>query len=90
VTLTRDVRRNFHMIGKTNAGDFAQRGVGLLGRHGLDLGTYAALLGSPLRTAGATRIPTKRIIGEPKRWRFGLFLDALPALPDQLIDRRHN
>src|SRR5215207_4428104 len=85
-----DVRRDLHTVGQANPGDLAQRRVGLLRRHGLDLGTHAALLRgmrSRTKTAGVT---PKRIAGETQRRRLGLFLDALAALTNQLIYRRHD
>src|SRR5687768_17395683 len=87
--LARDVRRHFHTIGKANTGDLAQCRIGLLRRHGLDLGADAALLGGIGPRPETTGIPTQRIVGEPQRGRLGLLLDALAALTNQLIDRRH-
>src|SRR6266566_10049748 len=41
---TGDICRNFETIRQTNAGHFAQRGVGLLGRRRVDARAYAPLL----------------------------------------------
>jgi hypothetical protein len=44
-----DVRRDFFAVGKADAGDLTQRGVGLLGGHGLDDQAHAALLRAGLK-----------------------------------------
>src|SRR3954447_9196891 len=89
VTLTRNVRRNFHLIGKADSGDFAQRRIRFLGRHCLYLGAYAPLLRCIATLALTTGIPTHGCIRESKGWRLCLFLDALSAFTDQLINRWH-
>src|SRR5688572_28554 len=78
--LARDVGRDLHMIGQTDPGDLAQCRIGLLWRHGLDLGAYTALLRGMGSRTKATGIATQRVVGEPQRGRLGLFLDALAAL----------
>lgn len=51
VALSADVCRYFHAISKAHAGDLAKRGVGLLGRNGLDLEAHAATLGARVEVA---------------------------------------
>src|SRR4051812_14229163 len=87
---TGDVSRDLHTVGQANPGDLAQRRIGLLRRHGLDLGAYTALLWGMCSRTKTSRVTPERIAGEPQRRRLGLFLDALAALTNQLIDRRHD
>src|SRR6476660_4411906 len=88
--LTRNVRCHFHLVGQANSGDFPQRGIRLLGRHGLDLGAYATLLRRVAPPALTTGIPTHGCIGVSEGWRLGLLLDAFSAFTDQLINRWHD
>src|SRR5579864_7976616 len=49
VLLAGDIRRHFLAVAQADAGDFAQRRVGLLGGHGLDLKAHAAFLRAGLQ-----------------------------------------
>src|SRR4029078_12431238 len=60
MSLARDVAGHFHLIGKTDAGDLAQGGVGLLRRRGVDARTH-----SPFLRAGLHRrhfVPLDRLL----------------------------
>jgi hypothetical protein len=83
MTLTRDVGRYLHSVGEPDSGYLAQRRIGLLGRHGPDLGTDAPFL---RRTLVLNHPVFQRIKGKAKRRRFGL-LDALfSPFTYQLVD----
>src|SRR5579859_3332946 len=83
----RDVRRDLHVIGEADAGDLPERRVRLLRGHRADDRADATLLGralTELHEAAVERVPRRA-----QRGRVHLRLLALPALADQLRDRRH-
>src|SRR5699024_4694 len=89
MSFTRNVRRNFDAARQTNAGNLAQCRIGLLGRHGLDLRAHASLLRRVVRAAEGATVASHAAIGVAQGWALGLLIDALAALANQLIDRRH-
>lgn len=88
--LTRDVRRDFHLIGKAHPGDLPKRGIRLFWRHRLHLGANAPLLRCTASPALTTSVPTDGCKRVSERRRLGLLMNAFSAFTDQLIDRWHD
>src|SRR4029079_15620364 len=83
---TGDVGRDLHLVGQPHARDLAQRRVRLLGRHRPDLQAHAALLrGARDRHLAASQAVPVLAHGR----RLDLLDLVLPAVADELADRRH-
>ena len=82
----RDVGRDLHLVGQAHAGDLAQRGVRLLGRHRAHLKADAALLrgARDRHLALPQAVP---VLAHGRRLDLGDL--ALAAVAHELADRRH-
>src|SRR5260221_1750458 len=83
----RDVRRHFHSVRETDAGDLPEGRVRLLWGHGADDRADTALLRRATLELGVAT--GKRVPGGPESRRIHLLLLRGSALADQLRDRRH-
>ncbi len=88
VSLTHDVRLHLVTVREAHAGDLAESGVGLLGRHGGHLNAHAALKGRAVRQGDIAHV--ERVPGLLERRRLGLATLIFPGLADELIDGRHS
>ena len=85
VTLTRNVRRHFILIGQAYTRNLSQSRVRLLGRHSANLGANAPLLGGTSHPEGPV---LQGIVRELKCRRFALTDLLATPLADQLINCR--
>ena len=83
----RNISRDFHAVGQTDAGDFAQRRVRLFRSGGGNLNADALL---ERRPGGGNGFPAvQSIVGQMQSDGLHFFPLAVPSFSDKLINCRH-